>query len=147
MAAKVPTAPASPLAAPADPAATAAAAAPVNAPAVDSTAADAAADALITTGAEVNSENNGNIPSAKGAAPADTGVDPALAAAAAAAAATQAENSPRKGRMVRNVTSEEYEEISASDSENVKRKDAAVLEGRRVLKVGTGTGAVYRIYK
>ena len=128
MAAKVPTAPASPLAA------------PVNAPAVDSTAADAAADALITTGAEVNSENNGNIPSAKG-------VDPALAAAAAAAAATKAENAPSKGRMVRNVTSEEYEEISASDSENVKRKDAAVLEGRRVLKVGTGTGAVYRIYK
>ena len=141
MAAKVPTAPASPLAAPADPAATAAAAAPVNAPAVDSTAADAAADALITTGAEVNSENNGNIPSA------DTGVDPALSAAAAAAAATKAENAPSKGRMVRNVTSEEYEEISASDSENVKRKDAAVLEGRRVLKVGTGTGAVYRIYK
>ena len=141
MAAKVPTAPASPLAAPADPAATAAAAAPVNAPAVDSTAADAAADALITTGAEVNSENTGNIPSA------DTGVDPALAAAAAAAAATKAENAPSKGRMVRNVTSEEYEEISASDSENVKRKDDAVLEGRRVLKVGTGTGAVYRIYK
>lgn len=140
MAAKVPTAPSSTLAAPADPAAPAAAAAPVNAPAVDSTAADAAADALITTGAEVNSENNGNIPSAKG-------VDPALAAAAAAAAATKAENAPSKGRMVRNVTSEEYEEISASDSENVKRKDAAVLEGRRVLKVGTGTGAVYRIYK
>lgn len=141
MAAKVPTAPASPLAAPADTAAPAAAAAPVNAPAANSAAADAAADALITTGAEVNSENNGNIPSA------DTGVDPALAAAAAAAAATKAENAPSKGRMVRNVTSEEYEEISASDSENVKRKDAAVLEGRRVLKVGTGTGAVYRIYK
>lgn len=141
MAAKVPTAPSSPLAAPADPAAPAAAAAPVNAPAANSAAADAAADALITTGAEVNSENNGNIPSA------DTGVDPALAAAAAAAAATKAENAPSKGRMVRNVTSEEYEEISASDSENVKRKDAAVLEGRRVLKVGTGTGAVFRIYK
>ena len=141
MAAKVPTASSSPLAAPADPAAPAAAAAPVNAPAANSAAADAAADALITTGAEVNSENNGNIPSA------DIGVDPALAAAAAAAAATKAENAPSKGRMVRNVTSEEYEEISASDSENVKRKDAAVLEGRRVLKVGTGTGAVFRIYK
>ena len=141
MAAKVPTAPSSPLAAPADPAAPAAAAAPVNAPAANSAAAGAAADALITTGAEVNSENNGDIPSAV------TGVDPALAAAAAAAAATKAENAPSKGRMVRNVTSEEYEEISASDSENVKRKDAAVLEGRRVLKVGTGTGAVFRIYK
>ena len=147
MAAKTPTAP---LAAPAaDPAATPAAApAAVPAPAVlGVAAADAAADALITTGQEINGDNNGQIPSPEagidGSAPAD-GVDPSLAAAADMAAARLAE---AKSRKVRTTTTEEYEEIAADDEENIKRKDEAVCAGKRVMKVGTGTGAVFRIYK
>lgn len=135
-------APKTPLAAPAAPAA------PVAAPAAPGTAAaDAAADALITTGQEVNSDNNGQIPSPEagidGSVPAD-GVDPALAAAAEQAAAQVAAG---KGRKVLTTTTEEYEEVAADDEENIKRKDEAVRAGKRVMKVGTGTGAVFRIYK
>lgn len=134
-------APKTPLAAPAAPAA------PVAAPAAPGTAAaDAAADALITTGQEINSENGAMLPpegGIDGSVPADD-VDPALAAAAEQAAAQVAAG---KGRKVRTTTTEEYEEVAADDEENIKRKDEAVRAGKRVMKVGTGTGAVFRIYK
>ena len=134
MAAKTPTAP---LAAPA-------------APAVPGVAtADAAADALISTGQEINSDNNGQLmpPEAgiDGSAPSADDVAPALAAAAELAAANAAPAGKRS--TVRNTVTEEYEEITADTDENVALKDAAVRDGRRVLKVGTGTGAVVRIYK
>ena len=40
-----------------------------------------------------------------------------------------------------------YEELPANTMENIALKDAAVLSGKRVEKLGSGTGAIYRIYQ
>lgn len=50
----------------------------------------------------------------------------------------QAQHAPRKGGK--------YYEIRADDASRLKEKDEAVRAGKRVEKIGSGYGAVFRIY-
>lgn len=67
------------------------------------------------------------------------GVDPNTPTPMSMSVPQAAPVAPKKGGK--------YYEISASDSTRLAEKDEAVRAGKRVEKVGTSMGAVYRIYE